>query len=129
MSSSLETPSLEREKNRHHTTILDPAGREIPKPPSNTISDPDGREIPNPTLNAFPPTKTVGEMMENIQKWAKDQGFAVVKRQGGNKWVSREGDGDYRYYGIYCAQGATRDAEGCGLRSSSTRKLDCSWRG
>ena len=128
MSYSLETLTLKQEKNRDHITILNPAGREIPKPPANTISDPDGREVPNPPLNAFPPTKTVREIMENIQKWAKGQGFAVVKRQGGNKWASREGDGDYRYYGIYCAQGATRDAEGCGVRSS-TRKLDCSWRG
>ena len=28
-------------------------------------------------------------MMENIQKWVKGQGFAVVKRQGGNKWASQ----------------------------------------
>lgn len=83
-----------------------------------TIPDP-----PEGGPGGGPPAATFQEIFDFVQAFAKDNGFAVVKMKPSNK---REGI--YCRYELHCDRGHRRPQRGEGLRSTSTRKIDCPWK-
>ena len=61
--------------------------------------------------------------------WAKDHGFAVTRKNGGNKESRGEKKGEYTRYEIVCDRAGKPISESTGLRSTTSRKCDCKWKG
>jgi len=59
-------------------------------------------------------------LQKAVNAWAKELGFAVIRRNGRNKR-----DGQCSHYEILCDRsGPPRQSESAGLRKISTRKYD-----
>lgn len=84
-----------------------------------TIPDP-----PEGGPGGGPPCESFEDLFESVQAFAKDNGFAVVKKAAGNRHA---GFGP-TYYELHCDRGASRPPRGSGVRNTSTRKIGCPWK-
>jgi hypothetical protein len=89
----------------------------IPNPPEGGIIDPNGVQRPAASCD---------ELLEHLNTFAKQNGFAVIKKNGSNKCKAT---GEYRYYTLQCDRDAVRPSEGHGLRRGVTMKQGCQWKG
>ena len=109
------TPSEDLVEPRHtHEADL-----VIPNPPEGGIVS----EIPN----SGPRTATsMTELLTYLNGSAEQNGFAIIKRQAGNK---RKATGEYTRWYLYCDRDAVRASESVGHRNTTTQKNDCPWKG
>ena len=89
----------------------------IPNPPEGGIPTDDG--IPRSA-------ESINELLDYLNAFAKQHGFAIIRRQGSNK---RKETGEYTRWSLYCDRDAIRASEGHGLRRSTTQKNGCPWKG
>ena len=70
---------------------------------------------------------TRDEAVEELQKWAFNEGYAVATRRPSDK---DKMTGEYRRYDVYCTRGGRPfEQQGHGLRETATKKTDCLFRG
>ena len=96
---------------------------------SDSLSN-DGSTMPtlaqDPSLTVLQSHKypDLGALVTCIQEWARDNGFAFVKRRVSNYRVFD----DKRlptYFLIECDRGPSRPSESRGQRTTATQKIDC----
>ncbi|CAK7564475.1 MAG: hypothetical protein SEPTF4163_002369 [Sporothrix epigloea] len=92
---------------------------EIPNPPEGGILADDPNGAPRLAAN-------VDELLAHLNSFAKQHGFAIVRRQAGNK---RKETGEYTRWSLCCDRDATRASQGLGLRKTATQKINCPWKG
>ncbi|KAI1262255.1 hypothetical protein F5Y18DRAFT_397765 [Xylariaceae sp. FL1019] len=84
---------------------------------------------PNGGPGGGPPAPKMQDMYDSLQAFAKENGFAIVRRQGRN---SRKVDQDTKVittYTISCNQDQKRPSKGLGKRNVKSMKKDCPWHG
>ncbi|KAK5653146.1 hypothetical protein OQA88_9245 [Cercophora sp. LCS_1] len=107
---------------------LTPAASYAPQawPPASTA--PASNMPPqSPVARLAPPPDgiypTYNDLMAAVTKWAKDQGYGVVKLRSSNY---REGKPTR--FDLVCDRGGVKYASTAKKRTPSTRKVDCPWR-
>lgn len=82
-------------------------------------------EVINSSLGAPPEGifRTFEELLTNVQRVAKDQGYGVVKLRASNYR-----DGKPTRYDLVCDRGGVKYNSTAKKRNPSTRKVDCPWR-
>ncbi|KAK1712219.1 uncharacterized protein BDZ83DRAFT_757090 [Colletotrichum acutatum] len=72
----------------------------------------------SPTDSA--PADSIDALMATLQAFARDHGFAIVRRNS-SKYVN----GEATYDTLRCDRDAVRQTQGVGLRPSKTQKVGC----
>ncbi|KAK6843809.1 hypothetical protein PG987_004669 [Apiospora arundinis] len=101
----------------------------VPVPTPTPMSARTGAPMSNPSelgQLAPPPEgiyRTFEDLLTNVQRVAKDQGYGVVKLRASNYR-----DGKPTRYDLVCDRGGVKYNSTAKKRNPSTRKVDCPWR-
>jgi hypothetical protein len=86
-----------------------------------------GATIPDPP-EGFQ-SATIDDLQNAVNTWAKDHGFAVVRKNGRNREKRGENKGEYTRYELFCDRNGIPQSRSTGLRRSASRKCSCNWKG
>ena len=70
------------------------------------------------------PAKSIGDLVDYLQSWAKAQGFAVIRKQARKQKIIND-EKVYTRYSILCDRDRVRNSESTGIRRSRTQKNNC----
>ncbi|KAK1771228.1 hypothetical protein QBC33DRAFT_445249, partial [Phialemonium atrogriseum] len=109
-----------------HPDPPDPPGPpELPDPPEPLPNPPEGG-IPLDAFDALrAPADTIDDLMSDLNRWGKLHGLHFIRAQASNK----DKAGNPRRFEVHCDRGRATAKRGAGIRNTSTKRIECPWRG
>ena len=104
---------------------MERAFQPIARPPNGgiPIEDTDGQIL------GYRPAESIDQLFNYLQTFARENGFAVIRRQASNYRDFGDGVKKASRYTICCDRDSIRASESVGLRQTATQKINCPWRG